>query len=152
MEAGEIHKVGSPTLEAAVIGPALFSVHTEGWEEVERSFREALDHQRGGETDDALTAANAAVEAALKAVGMKGKTLKELAKSFRSSNMVPGYLATVPELLEDLLDRLHAARSVEGDAHGKAPGADDVPQTLADLAIHWAACIARSSCLRRTAF
>ncbi len=31
--------------------------------------------KRGGETDDALTAANAAVEAALKAGGMKGQTL-----------------------------------------------------------------------------
>jgi len=138
MERGEMHKVGSPSLEAEVIGPALLAVQTGGWEEVERSFREALDHQRGGETDDALTAANAAVEAALKAVGLKGKTLKELAKAFRSSGRVPVYLARVPELLENLLDRLHAARSIEGDAHGKPPGADDVPQDLADLAIHWA--------------
>ena len=45
---------------------------------------------------DALTAANAAVEAALKAVGAKGNTLKELARAFRNNGLVPGYLETVP--------------------------------------------------------
>lgn len=138
IEGGEAHKIGSPTLEAEVIGPALLSVRRKGWEEVERSFREALDHQRGGETDDALTAANAAVEAALKAIGMKGNTLKELSRGFKNAGIVPGYLANVPDLLEDLLDRLHAVRSTAGDAHGKGPGAPEVPQELADLAIHWA--------------
>jgi hypothetical protein len=138
LEGGEIHKVGSPALEAEVIRPTLLAVQRPGWEHVERSYREALDHQLGGEIDDALTAANAAVEAALKAVGMKGNTLKELARSFRNARLVPGYLANVPELLEDLLDRLHAARSTAGDAHGKSPGTADAPPELADLAVHWA--------------
>ena len=135
---GEIRKVGSPALEERIVGPALLAVQRPGWEEAERSFREALAHQRSGETDDALTAANAAVEAALKAVGMKGGTLKELARAFKSSGLVPGYLSNVPSLLEDLLDRLHAARNVEGDAHGKPPGAAVVPPELADLAVYWA--------------
>ena len=138
IEDGEIRKIGSPALEEAIVGPALLAVQREGWEEAERSFREALAHQRGGETDDALTAANAAVEAALKAIGLKGGTLKELARAFKNSGLVPGYLSNVPELLEDLLDRLHAARSVAGDAHGKPPGASEVPPELADLAIYWA--------------
>jgi hypothetical protein len=138
IEAGEIRKIGSPALEEVVVGPALLAVQRPGWDEVERSYREAILRQRGGETDDAITAANAAVEAALKAIGMKGKTLGELAKSFRDSGLVPGYLTGVPELLDDLLDRLNASRSTHGDAHGKAPGAVEVPQALADLAVHWA--------------
>jgi hypothetical protein len=139
MDNGEIRKIGSPALEEMVVGPALLAVQRPGWEEAERSFREALAHQRSGETDDALTAANAAVEAALKAAGLSGKTLKELARSFKAAGIVPGYLSNVPDLLEDLLDRLHAARGVAGDAHGKPPGAEEVPAELADLAIYWAA-------------
>lgn len=135
---GEARRVGSPALDETVVGPALLAVERPGWEEVERSFREALEHQRGGETDDALTAANAAVEAALKASGMKGQTLKQLARSFKGSGLVPGFLENVPELLEDMLDRLHAARSQAGDAHGKPSGAEEVPQALADLGVYWA--------------
>jgi hypothetical protein len=134
----EVHKIGSPALEVAIVGPALLAIQRPGWEEVERSFREAIDHQRGGEVDDALTAANAAVEAALKAIGMSGATLKELARSFKGSGLVPGYLENVPALLEDFLHRLHALRSQEGDAHGKGPGAIDPGEALADLAVHLA--------------
>jgi hypothetical protein len=138
IEQGEVRRIGSPALDETIAGPALLAVQRPGWEEAERSFRESLRHQRGGETDDALTAAGAAVEAALKAAGMKGQTLKDLARSFTGSGLVPGYLSNVPELIEDLLDRLHAARSQAGDAQGKAAGADEVPQALADLAVYWA--------------
>jgi Abortive infection C-terminus len=138
LQDGKAHKIGSPALEVTIVGPALLAIQRPGWEAVERSFREAVEHQRGREIDDALTAANAAVEAALKAIGMKGSTLKQLAQSFRGSGIVPGYLENVPELLEDLLDRLHALRSQEGDAHGKGPGTIDPEEALADLAVHLA--------------
>jgi hypothetical protein len=133
-----VERIGSPALSETVVGPALLAVQRPGWEEVERNFREAVIHQRGGETDDAITSANAAVESALKAIGMPGQSLGQLSKSFRGSGFVPGYLSGVPELLDDLLNRLNAARSTHGDAHGKAPGAAVVPQPLADLAVHWA--------------
>jgi len=139
-EGGEARKVGSPALDAEIVGPTLLAVRRPGWDQVERSFREALDHQRGGETDDALTAAHAAVEAALKAVGMTGQ-FGTMLKQFRNSSLVPPYLHAVPEALDallTLLDRSNAIRSNEGDAHGKSSGAHDVPQPLADLAIHWA--------------
>jgi hypothetical protein len=138
VEKGEVRRIGSPALDETVVGPALLAVRRPGWDQAERSFREALDHQRCGESDDALTAASAAVEAALKAIGMKGQTLKELARSFKGSGLVPGYLGNVAELMEDMLDRLHAARSQAGDAHGKNSGADGVPQALADLSVYWA--------------
>jgi len=137
---GEARKVGSPALDAEIVGPTLLAARRPGWDQVERSFREALDHQRGGETDDALTAAHAAVEAALKAAGMAGQ-FSAMLKQFRTSPVVPPYLRAVPEALDallTLLDRSNAIRSTEGDAHGKTSGADDVPQALADLAIHWA--------------
>ena len=35
-------------------------------------------------------------------------------------------------------NRSNAIRSIEGDAHGKKPGAPDVPQSLVNLAIHLA--------------
>jgi hypothetical protein len=135
---GHAHKIGSPALEVVVTGPTLLAVQRPGWEEVDRSYREALAHQRAGEIDDALTAANASVEAALKAVGMKGSTLGDLAKSLRSSSIVRSYVAGVPELLVDLLNRLQAVRSTEGDAHGKPPGATEPTPALANLAIYWA--------------
>lgn len=139
-EDGEARKVGSPALETEVVGPTLLAIARPGWDQVERSFREALDHQRGGETDDALTAAHAALEAALKAVGMNGQ-FSTMVKQFRSSSLVPAYLRAFPDALDallTLLDRSNAVRSTDGDAHGKPSGAPPVPQALADLAIHLA--------------
>lgn len=140
LEKGEVHKVGSPLLAEQIIGPSLLSVKQPGWEQAERSYREALSHQRGGETDDALTAAHAALEAALKAVGFSGQ-FGAMVKQLRTSPFLPSYLRGTPDVLSSfitLLERTNAIRSNEGDAHGKAPGADEVPQELADLAIHWA--------------
>jgi hypothetical protein len=116
------------------------AVKRPGWEEAERCFREAIQHQRGGpdENDDALTAANAALESALKAAGFKGDRLSTLAKSFRNSDLAPSELKGVPEALDSLLKRSGAIRDSHSDSHGKAPGAEPVPQELVDLAIHWA--------------
>jgi hypothetical protein len=138
LEVGQIRKIGSPVLDIEVVGPTLLAVQREGWREVEKEFAKALEHQRGGEVDGALTAANAAVESALKALGFTGNSLGDLAKSFKKSALVPGYLLNVPELLEDLLAKLMAARSTHGDAHGKAPGHTPAEQALADLAVYWA--------------
>jgi hypothetical protein len=140
LENGEIRKIGSPMLDEEIVGPALLAVRRFGWEEVDKSFREAIQHQRGGadENDDALTAANAALESALKAAGYSGDRLSTLAKSFRNSHAVPSELKGVPEALDTLLRRSGALRDNHSDAHGKAPGAGAVPQGLVDLAIHWA--------------
>ncbi len=140
IDGGHAHLVSSPALDEAVVGPALLALRQAGWEEAERSFREALDHQRGpvSENDDALTAANAALEAALKAMGLSGRTLGDLGKSLQKSRYVPGHLEGVPKLLDDLLQRSNAMRSTAGDAHGKAPGAETVPQSLVNLAVHLA--------------
>lgn len=140
LEGGEIRKIGSPVLDEVVVGPALLAVQRAGWEEVERSFKEAIQHQRGpqSENDDALTAANAAVEAALKAAGFKGANPGPLSKDFKNSQLVPAELRGVPEALDVLLKRTGAVRSAHGDSHGKSPGAEAVPQELVDLAVHWA--------------
>jgi hypothetical protein len=139
-ENSEIRKIGSPALDAEVVGPALLALQRSGYEEAQRSFQEALRHQRAGddENDDALTAANAAVEAAMKAAGFKGANLGPLAKDFKKSDLVPAELKGVPEALDVLLSRSGALRSSYGDSHGKAAGAEPVPQALVDLAIHWA--------------
>jgi hypothetical protein len=136
---GQIVKIGSPALDEEIVGPALLAVERPGWEEVERSFKEAIQHQRAGadENDDALTAANAALEAAMKAAGFKGANLGPLTKDFRKSSLIPPELKTVPEALEALIGRSGALRSSYGDSHGKASGSDPVPQALVDLAIHW---------------
>jgi hypothetical protein len=139
LEENEIRRVASPALSEVVVGPALLSTQRAGWDQVERSYKEALHHQRGGrdENDDALTAAAAALEAALKAAGVRGKTLGELGKEFRASNLGAPQLATVPSLLHDLLQRTGALRNMDGDAHGRGPGeAPEVPQELVDLAVH----------------
>ena len=43
-EGREIRKIGSPALEETIVGPALLAVQRPGWEEVERSYREAMRH------------------------------------------------------------------------------------------------------------
>lgn len=139
MANGEAHAVRSPALDEAVIRPALLSIHRPGWEEVDRSFREALLHQRGGheENDDALTAANAALEAALKASGIPGNTLGDLVKAFRGPTPIAQpQLAGIPEALEKLLKSSGAIRNTLGDAHGKEPGAQTASQAVVDLTIH----------------
>lgn len=140
LERGEVRRVGSPLLGETIVSPALLAIQRPGWEEAERAYREAVAHQRGGvdERDDALTSANAAVEAALKAAGFQGDRLGALAKSFRQAKLVPGELSGVPDALDVLLKRQEAIRSNHGDAHGKAPDSPAVPQALVDLAIHWA--------------
>jgi hypothetical protein len=140
LQDGEIVKIGSPVLDEVVTGPALLASQRPGWEEVERTYKEALHRQRGGvdENDDALTAACATVEAALKAVGYRGTHLGPLAKSFKEGGTVPPELAGVPEALDVLLKRIGAVRNQHSDSHGKHAGADEVPQALVDLTVHWA--------------
>lgn len=138
-EGGAVRRVGSPALDEAVVGPALLNTARPGWEEVDRSFRAALHHRRGGpeERDAAITDAHAALEAALKAAGMSGDRLSALAKSFRNSGLVLPQLEGVPEALDMLLKRSSSVRDSLGDVHGKAPGADPVPDGVVDLAIYW---------------
>ena len=73
----------------------------------------------------------------MKAAGLRGDRLSALAKSFRSSGLVPSQLAGIPDLLDDLLKRSSSIRDNMGDAHGKAPDAVEVPAEIVDLAIHW---------------
>jgi hypothetical protein len=138
LQGGEARQVASPALSDVVVGPALLAVQRPGWTQIDRQFREALLHQRGGddENDDAITAAAAALESALKAVGASGNTLGELAKDFRKSGRAAPQVAATPELLEDLLKRIAAVRNIHGDAHGKDPSATPVPEALVDLTIH----------------
>lgn len=139
LEAGQIQRIGSPALSEVIVGPALLASQSTGWDQVERSYKEALRHQRGprDENDDALTAAAAALEAALKAAGLQGKTLGQLSKDFKHSPLAAAQLRDTPELLTKLLERSGAIRNVDGDAHGRAPGEQpNVPQELVDLAVH----------------
>jgi hypothetical protein len=136
---GEIRPISSPLLDAEIVGPTLLLIARPGWEQVERSYRDAILHQRrSDEWDDSLTAAAAAVEAALKAAGYKGATLGDLTKSFRKSPVAAGYSPAIAEHLCELLEQLMAWRSHSGSAHGKAPGSDDPPAELVALAVHWA--------------
>lgn len=136
---GVIQPIASPLLHEVVVGPALLAVARPGWEEVDRTYREAVLHQRrADEARDALTLAAAAVEAALKASGYRGATLGVLAADFRRSPVAVGYSPQIVEHLSELLEQLMAWRSRSGSAHGQAPGADDPPTELVALAIHWA--------------
>jgi len=139
LEGGEAERIGSPALSEVIVGPALFASQRPGWDQVERSYREALRHQRGGpdENDDALTAASAALESALKAAGLAGPTLGKLAKEFKMSAIAAPQLGGVPELLCGLLERSAAVRNIHSDVHGRKPGENpNVPQEMVDLSIH----------------
>ena len=139
MTNGEISRIGSPALTEEIVGPALLATRRSGWEQVEKSYKEALHHQRGPaeENDDALTAASAALESALKAVGIPGKTLGELAKAFKRSGLAAPQIQGVPETLSQLLERPGALRNTLGDAHGNGPNDDGtVHQELVDFVVH----------------
>lgn len=138
-EGGQVHRIGSPALDEAVVGPALLALERPGWEAAEKSFRDALYHRRGGpdEREAAITDAHAALEASMKASGLAGDRLSSLAKSFRNSGLVPPQLEGIPDLLDKLLKRSSSIRDPMGDAHGKAPGTEPVPAEIVDLAIHW---------------
>lgn len=139
MRDNRVERIESPALAGAVVGPTLLAAQRPGWEQVEKSYREALRHQRGGidEQDDSITAAHAALEAAMKAAGLRGNEFGQLTQALRKSNLVPSQLVEVPDLLDKLLKRSAAVRNTMGDAHGKAPGAKTVPRALASLAVHW---------------
>jgi hypothetical protein len=93
---------------------------------VAKSYGDAIQHlRRADETEDALTSANSAVEAALKAVGMKGRTLSALMADFRRSGIVKGFSPDTLANITKLISQIEAWRSQQGDAHGKAPGAED---------------------------
>jgi hypothetical protein len=139
IEGGEVHRLDSPLLAQEVVGPALLAIDRPGWEQVDRTYREAIEHHRASsEIDDALTSAASAVEAALKASGYRGATLGELVKDFRRKPVASGYSPDILKSLSDLLSQLMAWRSHSGNAHGKAPEAEEPPRELATLAIHWA--------------
>lgn len=138
-EEGAIRPVMSPLLDAEIVGPALLAISRPGWENVERSYREALLHQRrSDEWHESLTAAAAAVEAALKAAGYSGATLGALTRDFRRAPIASGYSPQIVDHLAELIEQLMAWRSHSGSAHGKEPGSTDPPPELVALAIHWA--------------
>jgi hypothetical protein len=136
---GEVRRIGSPAMDEAVVGPALLATSRPGWEQVDRSYRDALHHRRGGpeEGGAAITDAHAALEAAMKAAGVSGDTLAALAKSFRNSGLVLPQLEGVPDALDKLLKRSQSIRDSLSDAHGRDPGTEEVPPEVVDLAIHW---------------
>ena len=140
LENAFIRQLGSPVLDTIIVRPALFASQVEGWEQVEASFSDAVEHRRGGdaELDDALTAAAASVEAALKAAGYKGTKLSDLLKSYTVDERVGGALKSLPADIKKLLENVMSERHSKGDAHGKSPGTPPVDPATADLLIHWA--------------
>ena len=141
---GHAHAVASPALEERITGPALLAVQRPGWEQVERSYREALMHQRGSEqeNDDALTAANAALEAALKAVGLPGKMLGELGKSLRASALVPAHHRRSPEASRrpnaaiECDSEYRGRRAWQGTGCQERPGVSGEPGGALDGLLH----------------
>jgi len=135
----DILPISSPLVDDVIVSPALLASARPGWEEVERSYREAVQHlRRADEGRDALTSASTAVESAIKALGMSGNTLSDLVRALGRSNLMPGHTAAIFPQLHALFARLNAWRSTEGDAHGRPPDAEDPPRALVALAVHWA--------------
>lgn len=133
---GQIIPVLSPALTAEVTRPALLRTRQPGWEKVEERFVHALRQHREGDYDGALHEAGAAVEAALKAAGLPGKTFSELISSFKKSNLAPGYASSLPEKIAALLNVSSAARNVDSKAHGQSPGKSPVSAPVSGLAVH----------------
>lgn len=140
LENSLIRQLSSPTLDEAIVHPALFSFAKPGWEQAEASFTAAIRHRRGGdhELDDSLTAAASSVEAALKAAGYKGAKLSQLLRDYNNKEIRGGATRSLPTDLSKLLEQVMATRHSQGDAHGKEPDAAKVDPATVDLLIHWA--------------
>lgn len=139
VQSGEVYRLDSPALQDTIIKPALFAVKTEGWEQVEKNFHEALDFHKGSndEIDNAISAAYSALESALKAAGYKGTKLKDLCNDFKKKENTTKSTSDVPELIFKLLQKVGSIRHTEGNSHGKGVTDDESKRENSTLIINW---------------
>lgn len=116
LEEGEITELDSREIHKAIISPTLALLGRSGWEQVEKSYQDALKELAAGNPSDAITDATTALQEALRKLGCKGKDLATLLKSAKNTIM-NGYDGKYIDSIDSLISWCSANRSNRGDSH-----------------------------------
>lgn len=116
VENGQVTDFASRELHMEVVSPALHLLKTEGWEDVEQAYQEALKELARKKPDNAITDATTALQVGLRKLGCKGDSFESLVKSAKNT-ILQGYDARYVGGLEKLVDWASAVRANKGDGH-----------------------------------
>ena len=145
-EAGQLFRVDSELIHSEVVRPTLRYLHQKGFEGPRDEFLQAHAHYRAGETKDAITDANNALESTLKTICDQqrwqyapGARVSDLLKVVRENGLLPDYLdASFDQLVATLKSGLPKVRNEVG-AHGQGAAPRETPDYVAAYALHLAA-------------
>ncbi|HVY16078.1 MAG TPA: hypothetical protein VHB27_12705 [Rhodopila sp.] len=146
LEKGEIIRVDSQFLHAAVVKPALELLADPEFQKADEEFRTAHEHYRSGKLRDCNTAALRCMETVLKAIcdtqGWTydpGSTIEKLIAVVRKHGLFPDYLGGYfDNLIGSMKAGLPKIRDKDG-GHGAGPNDPAVPEHIAGFALHLAA-------------
>ena len=145
-ESDMIVRVDSELIHSEVVRPALRYLHIPGFEGPREEFLRAHACYRAGDTKDAVTNANNALESTLKTICDQrgwhydtGATASRLVKVVRANGLLPDYLEnSFEQLAATLSSGLPKVRN-EVAAHGQGPTPRETPEYVAAFALHLAA-------------
>jgi hypothetical protein len=104
-------------LHVDIVEPALTLLgNRQGWESVERSFKDALN-EIGADPGDAITDAGTALQEALRVRGCTGNALGPLLRDAQSKGILAPHDKQLGDALQRLGDWVSADRSKKGDCH-----------------------------------
>ena len=145
-EDGNIIRVDSELIHSEVVRPALRFLHQDGFEGPREEFLRAHACYRAGDTKEAVTNANNALESTLKAIcDQKGWeydrrwTAPRLVKVVRANGLLPDYLENSFEQLAGVLKSGLTVVRNEESAHGDGATPRETPMYVAAYALHLAA-------------
>lgn len=113
-------------LHVEVVAPTLrLLAGRQGWDDVEKAYRDALGELSSGNPEDAITDAGTALQEALNVLGCKGKSLGSLIRSARDSGILASHDSPMVEAIAKIMHWVSADRSTMGDAHNSASATRD---------------------------
>ena len=145
-EDSKILRIDSELIHAEVVKPALRYLQHRGFEGPREEYLKAHAHYRAGETKDAITNANNALESTLKTICSQrsweypqGARASDLLRVVREKGLLPNYLDnSFDQLAATLKSGLPRVRNEEG-GHGQGPTPRKTPDYVAAYALHLAA-------------
>ena len=145
-EDGNIIRMDSELIHSEVVRPALRFLHEPGFEGPRDEFLRAHACYRAGDTKEAVTNANNALESTLKSIcdqrgwqNDPGATASRLLKVVRANGLLPDYLEnSFEQLAATISSGLPKVRN-EVAAHGQGPTPRETPEYIAAFALHLAA-------------
>ena len=145
-EDGKIFRIDSELIHAEVVKPTLRYLQQPGFEGPREEYLKSHAHYRLGETKDAITNANNALESTLKTICSQRSWAyprragaSDLLRVVREKGLLPNYLDnSFDQLAATLKSGLPKVRNEEG-GHGQGPTPRETPDYVAAYALHLAA-------------